>query len=91
MSYRSVLGSTSVISTGIGTFLSTSNATSQISVECQTVQLSTRDGVECDCGKFAIDAQSLQIKQMTLGEVRQIVASAYKLAHGGPLGTIQWK
>ena len=59
--------------------------------QCQTVQLSTGEGAKCDCGKLAIDAKSLQVKQITLGEVRQIVASGYKLAHGEPLVTIQWK
>ena len=59
--------------------------------KCKTVQLSTGEGAICDCGKLVMDATSLQIKQMTLGEVRQIVASGYKLAHGEPLVTIQWK
>ena|SRR3990167_6604276 len=60
-------------------------------VMCRTVELSTKTGAQCACGKFSVDAASLKVKTMQLGEVRQIVASGYKLAHGSPLGSITWK
>lgn len=59
-------------------------------IVCQTVRLSTSEGAQCDCGKFAVEASALQIKSLNLGEVRQIVASGYKLTHGAPLVTITW-
>ena len=60
-------------------------------LQCQTVSLSTATGAQCMCGKYAVDASVLQVKTLQMGEIRQIVASGYKLAHGAPLGSITWK
>ena len=58
--------------------------------QCQTVELSTKTGAHCACGKFSMDAGVLTIKTLQMGEIRQIVASGFKLAHGVPLGSITW-
>ena len=47
-------------------------------------------GERINSGKLAMDVGALPVKEMSLGEVRQIVASAFKLAHGAPLGRITW-
>lgn len=62
----------------------------QWEVGCQTIHLSTGGGATCDCGKFVVSAESLMLKERTLVDVRQIVASGYKLTHGGSAVSIQW-
>ena len=97
-----VMASTSVVMLSLGSMFSydstslavysTSMSTEGYGVAmCRTVKLSTATGAQCDCHKFSMDAETLQIKSLPMGEVRQIVASGYKLAHGQPLGSITWK
>ena len=57
---------------------------------CCRVDLSSASGASCPCGKVAIDIASLPIKTMAFGEVRQVVVSAFKLAHGMSLQSIHW-
>lgn len=58
--------------------------------QCSVVDLSTATGARCACGKFHVDAASLQIKSLSMGEVRQVVSSGYKLVHGAKVLTIRW-
>ena len=76
-----------VASTSLSSAASTS---AQWEVGCQTIHLSTGGGATCDCGKFVVSAESLMLKERTLVDVRQIVASGYKLTHGGSAVSIQW-
>jgi hypothetical protein len=57
---------------------------------CQAVSLSTATGAQCGCGKFHMGIDALPLKTMPMGEVRQVVASAYKLVHGSPVVEIRW-
>ena len=57
---------------------------------CAVVRLSTVTGAACKCGKFTLRPSAIQIKTLAMGEVRQIVASGYKLTHGQPLASITW-
>ena len=58
---------------------------------CASVGLSTSGGVKCGCGKFSIDIKALPIKTMPMGEVCQVAASGFKLTHGYPLQSMNWK
>ena len=58
--------------------------------ECHGVDLSTKTGATCPCGKLSISIAALPIKTLTLDEVRQVVASGFKLAHGITLQSIRW-
>ena len=56
---------------------------------CESVQLSTSVGAVCECGKIRIPAASLSLKSLPMAEVRQVVVSAFKLAHGRSLRTLE--
>lgn len=74
----------------IGHYYSTSTLGVWAPQRCESVTLSSKDGVTCGCGKCAIGIDALPIKSVILGEVRQVVGSAFKLAHGWPLGEMKW-
>ena len=59
--------------------------------QCDQVDLSTQTGAVCACGAFHMSADALSMKVLSLGDLRQIVGSGYKLVHGWPVQALTWK
>ena len=74
----------------VGSTLSISSGGVYAAPVCQGVSLSTATGAKCACGKLKIGTGALAIKALPMGELRQIVASGFKLSHGTPLASITW-
>lgn len=90
------MASTLVTGWSTSTILSSATSYAAYSTEayeepCQAVQLSTRDGAVCSCGKCKIGVDVLNIKDLPMGEIRQVITAAYKLAHGSDVKDISWK
>ena len=58
---------------------------------CKSVDLSTVNGARCQCGKFKIGMAALPLNTMSMTDVRQVVASGFKLVHGSPMVDINWR
>ena len=80
---KTIYVSTMAIASSIGSFSSPPI--------CKSVDLSTVNGARCQCGKFKIGMAALPLNTMSMTDVRQVVASGFKLVHGSPMVDINWR